>query len=530
MPTKKPRVQALNIFLLKEGAESPEASIKGIAGLTKHAVKLHDHLLGTLYVKPSSQRLPSWLSFFHGATEQQLEGLFNSSTSAVLLLATNGRTFVLAFGYGRALLHGASFEDDFGLKVTLNAVDPSKIYSVDRDTLDTISRHSQIQASQAAPIDEFGLDVEQDLLRAVTGTPRDPALGTTLTGKDALRVNARITLGELEALLARCLAEYTKNDYKERFAWVDNIHAIKDPDLRSKLDTALVDKIRAGEIERIWLAPPERIEWDRVAGFAYSAKSAEDVRPDLHLSDFLATLHDVNKLDVDLLRHRRVRAISHESDLIEYEWATYQCLYAEVERGQQQYLLTNGKWYRVQQAFLNQVNQDIGNIAEVDLHFPTYIQGQDPSETQYNQRVAAASNGSLALMDGQFVPIVGRDKVEFCDLYTQDQRIIHVKRYGASKAFSHLFAQGLVSGTLFFRDQQFRHVLNQKLPASHQLADALARPDLAQFTVVFAVVSGSTKPLVLPFFSKVNLRHTHRELTELGYHVAISKIPAQKQT
>jgi uncharacterized protein (TIGR04141 family) len=71
--------------------------------------------------------------------------------------------------------------------VTLNAVDHTQIRSVDRETLDSPAPHSQIQARKAASITEFGLDVDQDLLRAVTGIPREKELGKRLTGKDALR-------------------------------------------------------------------------------------------------------------------------------------------------------------------------------------------------------------------------------------------------------------------------------------------------------------------------------------------------------
>src|SRR5258705_2508293 len=78
------------------------------------------------------------------------------------ILPVGARTFACAFGYGRTLLNPGTFEEHFGLKVTLNCVDPSKVHSIDRTTLDTISRHSQIQASHLAPIGKFGLDVEQD--------------------------------------------------------------------------------------------------------------------------------------------------------------------------------------------------------------------------------------------------------------------------------------------------------------------------------------------------------------------------------
>src|SRR2546425_782967 len=126
---------------------------------------------------------PCSLSLFEGALDLNAADLHNASSAAVLIVTVSEKTFVLTFGYGRSLLRPGVWEEDFGLRVTLNAVDPLRIRSVDRFKFDAISQHSQIQASRDANIVEFGLDVEQDLLRAVTGKPRDPTLANQLTGK-----------------------------------------------------------------------------------------------------------------------------------------------------------------------------------------------------------------------------------------------------------------------------------------------------------------------------------------------------------
>jgi uncharacterized protein (TIGR04141 family) len=119
-------------------------------------------------VKVNDPHPPPWVSFFDGAVDD-LSGVQGSSTSAVLLVRTGGRTFAIAFGFGRILLQPGTTDDRFRPWVTLNAVDHTQIRSVDRETLDSPAPHSQIQARKAASITEFGLDVDQDLLRAVTG-------------------------------------------------------------------------------------------------------------------------------------------------------------------------------------------------------------------------------------------------------------------------------------------------------------------------------------------------------------------------
>jgi uncharacterized protein (TIGR04141 family) len=49
----------------------------------------------------------------------------------------------------------------------------SQIRSVDRLTLHSPALRSQIQAIRAVDITDFSLDLDRDLLRAVTGNPRD---------------------------------------------------------------------------------------------------------------------------------------------------------------------------------------------------------------------------------------------------------------------------------------------------------------------------------------------------------------------
>ncbi len=87
-----------------------------------------------------------------------------ASSAAIWTVQAGERAYALSFGYGKSLLRPGTWEEDFGLRVTLNAVDPSRIRSIDRVKFDAISQHSQIQASREANIIEFGLDVEhQDI-------------------------------------------------------------------------------------------------------------------------------------------------------------------------------------------------------------------------------------------------------------------------------------------------------------------------------------------------------------------------------
>jgi uncharacterized protein (TIGR04141 family) len=129
-------------------------------------------------------------------------------------------------------------------------------------------------------------------------------------------------------------------------------------------------------------------------------------------------------------------------------------------------------------------------------------------------------------MDGQNIVYGGgQSKVEFCDLLTRDHTLFHIKRYGQAGALSHLFAQGLTSGELFQIDPPFRHALNLKLPVAYRLSDAEERPPQNKYQIVFAVISDRPGPRVLPFFSRLNLKHAVRRLAGYGFRVAKAKIP-----
>jgi uncharacterized protein (TIGR04141 family) len=524
MPNTTPRTRPLTIYLIKRGQERPSDILQRIRQLSGHVVRSGYRRVGHLYIKPGRQYEPAWWSFFQGAIDDVTAQPINQSTSAVLLTGAAGRMFAVTFGYGKALLQPGTFEEDFGIKVTLNAVDHTRVRSLDRVTLDTISRHSQIQASRAADIHEFGLDVEQDVLRAVTGPPRDAALGTKLTGKEALHATGAVALDAVRAFLERLLEEYAKTDYREEFYWVDHIQEVRDQTTIQFLDQQLVLKLRDGDFERVWLSPPDLVDWTRTAGFRYRDNQQAECFDDLHLREFINQIGDVAALDADALKHKhRVYRVASETGATEQTWSIYRCLYAEVEREGRQYLLNNGKWYRVEQNYLQEVNAFFAGIPTATVPLPDCT---DTTEPAYNQRVAAEQPGVLALMDEHFIRHPGRsDKVEFCDLYTTSREMIHVKRYGASSVLSHLFAQGLVSGNLFFRDREFRHKVNAELPATHRLPDPDSRPRDGEYTIIFGIITKSAGPLTLPFFSRVNLRSAYQQLASLGYAVQLARIP-----
>lgn len=518
MPRTKSQNQSFSIFLVRQGVRAEDAIKPGLQRVVVQGV-------GDLHYKQNPRRAPKWLAFFDERLEHR-PPLYSATNGAILTVKRNKRVFALSFGVGRHLLNPGTTEESFGLKVTLNSVDPKRLKSVDRKTFDAISCHTRTQASQPGDVTAFGLNVEQDLLRAATGSPLDPQLGVRMTGMDALLVTVPVTLDRIPSLLDSYLNQFHSDEYKKAFPWVDHIGEVRDPQLRDLLDDQLLSSIRTADPSDIsaWLAVPELIEWAEIGGFRYKNHENEELHSDLHLRDFLATVTDVRDLSVDALRHRHVYAYDVQGDAWTKRWTVYNCLYGEIERGGTAYLLSGGKWYRVDRDFVATVNRSVARIV-ANSELPAYA---DKSEEHYNKRVARESAGKTALLDRKLIR-VGGTAVEFCDLYTTDGRMVHVKRYGGSSVLSHLFAQGSVAANAFLEEETFRTAVNNKLPPSHRLKDPIPRPDASQYEVRYAIVSRSRKRIdhALPFFSRLNLRNAARQLRGFGFKVSLCKIETQ---
>jgi uncharacterized protein (TIGR04141 family) len=76
-------------------------------------------------------------------------------------------------------------------------------------------------------------------------------------------------------------------------------------------------------------------------------------------------------------------------------------------------------------------------------------------------------------------------------------------------------------------DLEVRKVFGKLLPKEFGF-DA-SRFDASKCTVVLAVVSDRPGDLVIPFFSRLNLKHVARRIRTFGYELAIAKIEVADQ-
>lgn len=518
--TDDARTQSLTIYLARVGAKLADLLKPEYATLKQFKIDINISTQAFLYIETPTSDFPDWSSFFDGYVDQVEFGK-NSSTGALLLVEAQSKYFALPFGRGRFMLNDEFVEEKFGLKVTLNCIGEGKVRTIQKRSLDQILRISQEQASRDATTTEFGFDVEQDLLGGVTGTPTDTqTFGPRISGAESLHLAIPVNLNGLPELLGQVADKYLDTSYKKNFPWVDHIAEVTNTAKQDALDKTLVEEINAGQTGGVWMAVPDIVEWVRISRFRFVSPGQVWEDADIHLKRFLELLGKT-KVTVDLLKNKRVVAVDEQGDKLKM-WSVYKCLCAELDYNKESFLLSGGKWYAVDKTFVERITKDYNDIDDYDRKFPEY---QHANEGEYLNAVWQSDQATYALMDQKFLKYPS--KMEFCDLYTANKDICHIKRYGQAGALSHLFAQGLISGELFKIDQRFRKEVNEKLPNPYKLADHTAKLAEGEYRIVFGIISDTPGALRIPFFSRLNFKNAVRRLEAYGYRVAKAKITVE---
>jgi uncharacterized protein (TIGR04141 family) len=519
------KARSLTIYLIKRTMPDPRLLLRLSPELNQYPIMSPSGIAWSLFVSKSELKPPRWADFFAPQVKSSELGLVGSVSAVLLIPGEDGIWWALTFGQGRRLLQDGLFVDGFGLRVALNSLGYDNLRSIDKETFDMIAGHARQQASREVGTEEFGLDIERDLLWAVTGRPSDPALGQQLTGRDALILSAHIDLEGVETYLSYLYPAFKSERYKERFSWIDNVCEVDD-DERQLLDMDLLARLKKKNFDQSWLAPPEVLEWSTVRYFSYSEAYRSPERFDIDWASFFEEkISDPSALSIENLKNRHIFCIGDDGITLK-QWAVYRCIYAEIGYADTSYFLSGGKWYRIAKSFVEQVNDATGRMPVLEDYLPDYA---DETEDAYNIRVGTKQPG-FHLMHKVLVPYGGgKSSIEFCDLLGDNGDIIHVKRYSGSRDLSHLFAQGLNSGQLFQIDEGFRQAMDPHLPEFFRGRFIKNRPASQELRIVLAIVSKSLKPLNLPFFAKLSLRHAAQRLEIFGYRVALAKISTDQE-
>lgn len=522
-----PRTNRLSIYLIKKNVFLEEAVKKKIQA---HRVEIPGS--GILFVGEARINPPTWIAKFFPDAEIDYEKMkiFSSSPSAAYLTKVDTedgeRVFAITFGGGWTMIEKEAIEEDFGLKTTLNLINPKGLKSIEKKDLNFAQKRSRENIGKDGVVADFGIDMDQDIIQSIVGRSKDRSLGNILSGKDAFHLSTEVNASNLKEKLVDYYMAYKSEEYKNNFSWIDQVREVSNRPLIIKLNERLVSAIKENEVtEKIWLSIPESVDWEDVAGFKYGLKK-DTLYPDLYLPDFKAVFAEDN-LEIDLLKRVSIYCISASKESVMNSWKLFKCIYAEFREEGKVYVLSGGRWYVIDGEYFDSVCEDYAGMQTNDASLPDCP--KDMNESKYLKWVS--ENNDYACLDNVKMSYGSHSSIEFCDLYSKDKKIVHVKRYGGSTVLNSLFVQATNSGRLFLTDKNFRRKVNSKLMSEYKMDDVESKKiDSSKYKIVIGVISSSgAEQLEMPFFSKVSLRSTKRLLEAFGYDVSFIKILSQER-
>ena len=219
------------------------------------------------------------------------------------------------------------------------------------------------------------------------------------------------------------------------------------------------------------------------------------------------------------------------------KYPLYRCIYAELNETGKVYIYFNADWYEIDKDFVNNIDRAVMAIKYSEIEFPKVYKTKQlvnniqkdiiESEGDYNSRAAIEIN-SFNLDKKLIRTKMASSAIEICDLLTNKKQLIHVKhKKGGSAGLSHLFSQGYVSAETLLSDRGFRKSARIKLKEVNAELNLIPLDKFKSqdYEIVFLVLGEEDDIRVsLPFFSKVNLFRTNKELTQRGFKVSLAGV------
>jgi uncharacterized protein (TIGR04141 family) len=468
----------------------------------------------SLFVLDNDPYPPWWKAYFG------IKKTLNQVTKgALVFLPIKHRCFALSFGHVSHNLKDVSYEYDFGLKVTLNCVDPNELRST--DSLDpSVGRRQRTQLPVGSDLTLFDFDRDTSILRRLTGKVKQAhkELFKHATGASNLRVSTNVQAEELAELCEKLLDLYESEDYTKIFPDIQNIAPVRDPVITERLNDKLVAAFRTRD-DNLNLAVPDLLNYEDSVFASFSGAGPSLIYDDVFVGryyDYLARRgKNVNDIGVEELRKHSLLLIN-EDGAERDRHSIYKSLFFDTSLDGISFHLCEGNWYRVDKDYVSKIENYLDSHW-TRIHLPPY---QHDSEGAYNQAVAKA-NKSIVCLDETNISPVGQTKVEPCDLYSvQDGYAVfqHVKVSTFSAKLSHLFNQGTNAIELIRLEKEALDNLKARIKQKGkrgQYSTMVYPLDEERHRVIFVIVTHKDrdqKSKNLPLFSRISLMRNLKAL------------------
>ena len=521
--------RSFSIFLLKQEYDASNA-LKDDHSLEQTVPATALPKNASLFILDNAPKEPWWKSYF--GVQMSLQQV---TKGALIFLPVDTRVFALSFGHVAHNLKDVSYEPDFGLRVTLNCVDPAKIKNT--DILEPcVSRRQRTQVSVDSNITYFDFDRNSTILKSLTGKVKKEyqEIMRHATGASSLRISSAASSDELIRLCEKLLELYESDEYKTTFPDIQNITPVRDPEIIKKLNETLLYAFVEKQIG-ISLTIPEIIEYRDNIYTTFSGVGESRVYDGLSIEDYYNYIEfngkDLATLGIEDLK-KHTLYLTDENGFPRDSHSIFKSLIFECSTGDEDatYHLIDGNWYKAENAYIDKLRAFLDPLC-IDLPYPDYLH---EDEGDYNKAFAAEKPAYLCFDKTDISP-AGQTQIEPCDLYhVRDSRamLIHVKRSTLSAQLSHLFNQGANAVELLKLEKA---AVEQILSLIDKAAGALAAPFKAPieasnpaFEVVFGIVTGkdkSRRSANLPLFSRISLMRNIKALQLMNAKANFGFIP-----
>ncbi|MDD5585343.1 MAG: TIGR04141 family sporadically distributed protein [Alphaproteobacteria bacterium] len=494
---------------------------------TKNALK-KDHIMdgavsaenlpakATLYVLDNDPKSPWWRGYF--GIKKHLNQV---TKGALIFLPIKNRCFALSFGHVAHYLEDSSYEYDFGLRVTLNSVDPQKLKSTD-----ILEPGAALRKRTQVPVDSdltyFDFDRDSTILKSLTGKVKDEykPLFKHATGASNLHISSPVFPNELTALCEKLLELYASDAYKTTFPDIQNIAPVRDPEIIESLNAKLVRAFQEKD-DALNLTVPDLINYRDNVYAIFSGAGSSRIYEDVYIGKYHEYLeennYEIRSLGIENFKRHKLCLSDEEGSPRGENYSIYKSLIFDtsLNKGAEAYHLREGQWYKIETDYVSELESFLDPLWE-DIKLPPY---NHEREGVYNEDVADKDDAFICLDEENISPLK-QTQIEPCDLYTAKDAIAvfcHVKRSTFSSQLSHQFNQGTNAIELLKLEQQamakLKVLITEKKGGA---AVPFIKPlDEQNFHVRFCIVTRKDKngkSRNLPLFSRISLRRSMKAL------------------
>ena len=522
-----------SIYLLKsqfDAASSIEEDDNDLVEITT-ATQLPPH--SRLFVSDNINGQPWWKSYF-GVPRGEKE-LPLTSKGGLLFTSHSERCFAMTFGRTHHKIKDEAIEYDFGLRVTLNCVDPERLNSTDTHDPGT-ARRQRTQIPNAADLTFFDFDYDSNVLKSLTGKvkPKFEHLFRNATGSHSFKFSTKKTADELYEILTALWQLYLSEDYLETFPNIRNISPVNDPQIVQNLNEQLLDGLIRQD-ENLYLTIPDSIDYGGQLKTKFSGFRGNKTYEEVYLQNYYNYLNERNKnidsLTIDDLKSNKVLQLD-ENDNVKSKHSLFKCLVYDTKLSgetAQTYHLSEGHWFKVEDEYVNQMRSYLDPLCN-PTNLPDFAHS---NEGEYNSAVAENMSANFICLDRKNIAPAGVPAIEPCDLYfTSAHKVsfVHVKRSTFSQQLSHLFNQGLNSAEVIRKSPVSREKLKELVEEACTTSDKdfVVPAGSDRFDVRYAIITHKdpkNKSENLPFFSRISLMRTLKQLQSMGLDYGYEFIP-----